>query len=126
MTSLTRIRCDPKDGVPTELVKEYYTQRAGAGMILTEASAWTQRGHGFPGAGNLYTQEQAEGWRKVVDAVHAKGSRIYVQLIHCGRTTSPVVTGMEVWGPSAVPIRGKTYYGTDYAVPKEMTIEDIK
>lgn len=56
MASLTRIRCDPKDGIPTELVKEYYTQRAGAALILTEASSWSQRGHGFPGAGNLYTK----------------------------------------------------------------------
>lgn len=93
MAAMTRMRCDPKDGVPTDLVKEYYTQRTGAAFILTEAVSWSQRGHGFPGAGNLYNSEQAQGWKKVVEAVHAKGGKIFVQLCHCGRATNTQING---------------------------------
>lgn len=70
MSSLTRTRCDPQNGIPTELVREYYTQRSGSAMILTECSAWSPRGHAYPGAGNFYTNEQIEGWKKVISAVH--------------------------------------------------------
>lgn len=127
MTSLTRCRCDPKDGIPTDLVRDYYVQRSGAAFILTEASSWCQRGHGFPGAGNLYTKEQAQGWKKVVDAVHAKGGRIFVQLCHCGRATSKEINGgLEPWAPTGVAIRDKMNTGQPYPLPKEMTLADIK
>lgn len=56
MAALTRQRCDPIDGIPTELVIQYYTQRSGAGMMLTEASAWSPKGQSFPGAANIYTK----------------------------------------------------------------------
>ena len=78
MSSMTRGRCDPKNGVPTDLVKEYYTQRAGAAFILTESISWTQRGNGFPGSGSLYNSDQAVGWKKVVESIHAKGGKIFI------------------------------------------------
>jgi N-ethylmaleimide reductase len=56
MAAMTRLRCDPKDGVPTPLVAEYYAQRAGSGLIITECAAWSQRGVGFPGAGHMFNQ----------------------------------------------------------------------
>jgi 2,4-dienoyl-CoA reductase-like NADH-dependent reductase (Old Yellow Enzyme family) len=56
MAAMTRLRCDPKDGIPTPLMAEYYAQRAGSGLIITECSAWSQRGIGFPGAGHIFTQ----------------------------------------------------------------------
>jgi len=62
-------------------------------MILTEASAWSQRGQGFLGAGNLYTKEQAEGWKRVTDAVHQKGGLIFIQLVHAGRVSHEKKTG---------------------------------
>lgn len=59
MAPMTRMRCDPKTGIPNDLLVEYYSQRAEAGLILTECSAWSARGNGYPGAGDLYTKEQA-------------------------------------------------------------------
>ncbi len=67
LSALTRVRTDPKTGVPNELMANYYGQRAGAGLQLTEASSWSPRGCAFPGAGNIYTKEHAEGWKKVTD-----------------------------------------------------------
>lgn len=69
LSALTRVRCDP-DGIPNSVLEQYYHQRAGAGLLLTESASISQRGIGFPGQGNLYTKEQAEGWRKVIKKVH--------------------------------------------------------
>lgn len=119
MAAMTRMRCDPKDGVPTDLVKKYYEQRSGAAFILTEAISWSLRGHGFPGAGNLYTKEQAEGWKKVVEGVQEKGGKIFAQLCHCGRATNTKINGgLEVWGPSAITIKHKMISGDSYGSPK--------
>jgi len=52
---MTRVRCDPKTGIPTDLQVKYYGQRAGAGLIITEGAAWSPRGISYPGAGNIYT-----------------------------------------------------------------------
>lgn len=105
MPALTRERC-PVNGVPNEMVAEYYGQRAGAGLIFTETSAWCQRGKSSIGAGNLYTEEQAAGWKTVTDRVHEKGGKIMVQINHAGRATNQEKTdGLEVWAPSAVLCR---------------------
>lgn len=93
MAALTRTRCNPQDGIPTDLVIQYYEQRSGAAFILTEASAWSPKGHAFPGAGNFYTKEQAEGWRKVIEAVHEKNGKIFLQIFHSGRSTHPKLNG---------------------------------
>jgi len=88
MSALTRERC-PENGVPTDMVAEYYAQRASAAMIFTETTAWSQRGRSSTGSANLYTEEQAEGWLKVTDAVHKKEGKIFVQINHAGRATNP-------------------------------------
>ena len=93
MAAMTRLRCDPKDGVPTPLVAEYYAQRAGSGLIITECSAWSQRGVGFPGAAHMFTQLQANGWKRVVDLVHKNEGLIFLQLIHAGRVTARALNG---------------------------------
>lgn len=87
MAALTRQRCDPQDGIPTDLLVKYYEQRSGPGIMLTEAAAWHPRGQAFPGNGNIYTKEQAEGWKKIIDAVHKKGALIFIQIFHAGRAT---------------------------------------
>lgn len=92
MAALTRQRCNPLTCIPDDLALEYYSQRAGAGMILTEATAWSQRGKGFIGGACLYNQEQAEGWRKVNEAVHQKNGKVYIQLFHAGRVSHPKKT----------------------------------
>lgn len=66
MAAMTRLRADPATGLANQLHKEYYSQRAGAGLILTEASAISQRGHSWPGSANITNKEQAEAWKPVV------------------------------------------------------------
>jgi N-ethylmaleimide reductase len=127
MCALTRVRCE-YDGIPTDLVAEYYGQRAGAGLILTESAAISQRGLGFPGQGNIYNKEQAQGWKKVIDAVHQKRAKIFVQIFHAGRVTHPTFNGgLETWAPSAVQNREtiRDLGGAAYPLLKELTREDI-
>ena len=130
LSALTRVRCG-MDGIPTDLVVEYYSQRAGAGLIFTEAAAVSQRGNGYPGQGALWNEEQAQGWKKVVELVervHQKGGIIFLQAFHAGRVTHPTFTsGLEPWAPSAIQNREKiaALGNADYPTPKEMTLEDI-
>jgi 2,4-dienoyl-CoA reductase-like NADH-dependent reductase (Old Yellow Enzyme family) len=85
MAPMTRCRADHADGVPNDLIVEYYRQRAGAGMILSEGVPVSDRARGYLGTAALWTEEQAAGWKKVTDAVHAAGGQIFAQLWHCGR-----------------------------------------
>lgn len=107
LCALTRVRCE-LDGIPTDLLAEYYSQRAGAGLMLTESAAVSKRGYGFPGQGCLWNKEQAEGWRKVLEKVHQKGGVLFLQAFHAGRVTHPNFTdGLEPWAPSAIQNREK-------------------
>jgi len=126
MAPLTRIRCDPKTGVPTDLVAEYYAQRASAGLIITECAPVAHNGNSFIGCGGIYTQEQVEGWKKVVKAVHDKGTKIYLQIWHAGRAAHPSQTGEPNLAPSPLAIRGNLRKNLPHAQPKEMTKDDIK
>lgn len=128
MSALTRVRCE-LDGVPTDLVAEYYAQRAGAGLILTESAAISQIGYGFPGQACLFNKAQAEGWKKVIHDVHKKNAKIICQIFHAGRVTHPEFNGQtETWAPSAVQNREKIkdLGGIDYPLPKAVTKEDIE
>jgi len=126
MASMTRCRADPKNGVPTDLHAKYYAQRASAGLVLTECSPISVNGQSFLGTGGIYTKDQIQGWKKVTDAVHSKGTPIFTQLWHAGRSAIPALVGEPNIGPSAIGIRGSLFPGMDYAVPKEMTKDDIK
>jgi N-ethylmaleimide reductase len=84
MAPLTRNRAAPGQ-VPSELVAEYYRQRASAGLIITEASQVSPEGQGYIDTPGIYSAEQIKGWRRITDAVHAEGGRIVVQLWHVGR-----------------------------------------
>lgn len=86
MAPLTRGRSGPT-GVPNEAMVEYYTQRAAAGLIITEATSISQQGSGWYGAPGIYTDAQQEGWSKVTSAVHAKGGKLFLQLWHMGRAS---------------------------------------
>ncbi len=99
---------------------EYYSQRAGAGLILTEATAWSSRGEGFLGAACLYNRDHMEGWRQVNEAVHAKGGKIFLQIFHAGRVTHPLKNrGQELWAPSAIAVREiERNFGLPFPVPK--------
>lgn len=104
MAPLTRMRT-VKDYIPNDLMVEYYTQRATeGGFIITEATVISETGHGYYGAPGIYTTEQAEGWKKVTEAVHAKGGFIYLQLFHAGRESHVDLqpNGQLPVGPSVV------------------------
>ncbi|MBU0753481.1 MAG: alkene reductase [Gammaproteobacteria bacterium] len=85
MAPMTRCRADHRDAVPNDLMVEYYRQRAGAGLIVSEGVPVSDRGRGYLGTGALWNEAQAAGWKKVTDAVHAAGGVIFAQLWHCGR-----------------------------------------
>lgn len=105
---------------------EAYSQRASSALMFTECSAVSPDGDSYIGSANIYSQEQVEGWKKVVEAVHAKGGRIFIQLWHGGRTAHPDRNG-GVIPLSSSPIA----YEGDIAippgvVPKEATHEDLQ
>src|ERR1700753_3579790 len=90
MAPLTRSRALPDSRVPTELAVEYYRQRASAGMILTEATSVTPMGVGYAATPGIWSEDQTEGWKPVVQAVHKQGGRILLQLWHVGRISHPL------------------------------------
>src|SRR6202041_1760321 len=110
MAPLTRLRAERPSLAPRPLNVEYYSQRATpGGLIIAEASPVMVTGFGHPGVPGIYSDAQIEGWRKVVDAVHAKGGLIFLQLWHVGRVShSSFQPGGQVpVAPSAVPITGE-------------------
>ncbi|KAH9105237.1 hypothetical protein AeMF1_018872 [Aphanomyces euteiches] len=125
----TRCRADINH-VPNDLMKEYYTQRASAGLLIAESSliaAKTKAVDGQPGA---FTQEQLLGWKNITHAVHAKGGKIFLQLWHPGRFAHPDNNdGQESVAPSPIAIEGETHtpHGMKkHAVPRELTVDEIK
>jgi N-ethylmaleimide reductase len=83
MAPMTRDRGGPGD-VPTDLMVEYYQQRASAGLIVTEGVQPSPAGKGYWRTPGIYNQEQVDGWAKVAEAVHSEGGKIVMQLMHCG------------------------------------------
>ena len=88
MAPLTRCRAAP-GRVPGDLMVEHYRQRAGAGLIISEATAVTPMGVGYPDTPGIWNDEQVQGWKNVTQAVHAAGGRIVLQLWHVGRISDP-------------------------------------
>jgi N-ethylmaleimide reductase len=124
MAPLTRSRSG-RDGVPGDLVVEYYRQRASLGLIVSEGVYPSFAGQAFVRQPGLATPEQVEGWRRVTDAVHAEGGRIVAQVMHSGRVTHPETNGgREVVAPSAIAIDGmtRTYTGK-YPLPVPHALE---
>src|SRR5450755_2398849 len=109
MAPLTRLRAARPSLAPRSLNAEYYAQRATpGGLIIAEASPVMTTGFGNPGVPGIYSEEQIKGWRAVVDAVHAKGGLIFLQLWHVGRVSHSSLQpgGVLPVAPSAVPITG--------------------
>src|SRR5271155_2046065 len=105
MAPLTRSRSEQPGDIPGNLMVEYYSQRASdGGLIISEATTISIAGRGWYGAPGMYSDEQVAGWKKVVDAVHAKGGRIFSQLWHTGRSSHvDLRNGATPAGPSVVP-----------------------
>ncbi len=130
MAPLTRCRADNPGHLPTDLHFEYYRQRAGAGLIISEGLPVSERAIGVPNIPGIYSREQAEAWKKVTLGVHEAGGRIFAQLWHVGSISHPDFHGGELpQAPSAIdpqiPLR--TPQGRRHSVvPKAMTEKDIK
>ena len=130
MAPLTRGRAT-RDHVPTPLMVEYYGQRAGAGLIISEATGISREGSGFPNAPGIWTEAQVEGWRPVTAAVHAAGGRIALQLWHMGRLVHPsFVDGAPPVSASATTAPGEAYTNDlgkqPFAQARPMTLDDIR
>ena len=130
MAPLTRLRSEPGD-LPGELMVHYYTQRASrGGLIIAEATPVSRQGYGYAKAPGIYADEQIAGWRKVTDAVHAKGGRIMLQLWHVGRQSHPDLQpgGEAPVAPSALLAEGEAYTETgpvEFTMPRALTLSEI-
>lgn len=128
MSAMTRTRAS-EDDVPTDLMRDYYVQRASAGLIVTECTQVSDQAHGVIRAPGLHRPDQIAGWRKVTDAVHAAGGRIYCQIWHCGRVAHPDMRGGELpVAPSPIPATGDFFLPTgsvEFPVPRELGIDEI-
>ena len=129
MAPLTRGRAT-REHVPTELMIEYYSQRASAGLIITEATGISQEGLGWPYAPGIWSDEQVHAWKAVTDAVHQAGGRIDLQMWHMGRIVHPsFLGGAQPVSSSATTAPGSahTYDGKQpYALARPLSVEDIK
>ncbi|WP_372408705.1 alkene reductase [Streptomyces luteireticuli] len=130
MAPMTRSRA-ADGGLVTELTAEYYAQRASAGLIVTEGVQPSVVGQGYPFTPGLHSAEQVVAWRKVTDAVHAEGGRIFAQLMHTGRIGHPVLLpdGLVPVAPSPVAAEGQVFTAEgpkDYIAPREMTEDEIR
>jgi 2,4-dienoyl-CoA reductase-like NADH-dependent reductase (Old Yellow Enzyme family) len=128
MAPLTRSRAG-SERIPNPLMAEYYAQRASAGLILSEATSVTPMGVGYADTPGIWSEEQTQGWRRVTQAVHAKGGRIFLQLWHVGRISDPVFLDGELpVAPSAVQPAGTVSHirpKRPYVTPRALDRDEI-
>ncbi|MCU1436218.1 MAG: NADH:flavin oxidoreductase, partial [Pseudarthrobacter sp.] len=128
MAPLTRLRAG-EEGVPGPLVAEHYRQRASLGLIVSEGTYPSQAGRSYAGQPGLITEAQIAGWKKVTDAVHAEGGRMFAQVMHGGRVSHEDITGGHTLvAPSAIAIDGevRTPSGKKpYPVPHALTSDEL-
>jgi len=130
MAPLTRMRAHMPGNIPWDMNAEYYRQRAEAGLIITEATPVSATGHGYYATPGIHTDEQAEGWKLVTDAVHEAGGRIFLQLWHVGRLSH---TDLQPHGalpvaPSAIGAGGEAYTKDGpkpNPVPRALELDEI-
>ena len=128
MAPLTRCRADI-GRVPSAEAVEYYRQRASAGMILTEATSVTPMGVGYPDTPGIWSDAQVEGWQRVVEAVHAAGGRVLLQLWHVGRISDPIyLDGNLPVAPSAIRPEGTVSLvrpKKEFVTPRALKTDEI-
>ena len=130
MSPMTRSRAI--GNVPNELMAKYYAQRAEAGLIVTEGTSPSPNGLGYARIPGLFDAAQVAGWKLVTDAVHAAGSKIFVQLMHTGRVTHPnnLPAGARTLAPSALVLDGKMHTDQDgpqpHPTPEAMTEAEVE
>lgn len=130
MAPMTRSRADNPGNIPTELQATYYSQRASAGLLITEGSQVSKIAVGYINTPGIYSQEQVEGWKKTTSAVHENGGVIFIQLWHVGRMSHPDFhNGQLPLSASALNPNEKSYTPEGFkatVTPREMTLEEIK
>ncbi len=125
-------RCRAIGSLPNDLMATYYAQRAGAGLIVTEGNSPSPNGIGYARTPGIYSLEQIEGWKKVTNAVHAKGGKIFSQLMHVGRVShsANMPAGTSILAPSAIQAAGDMWTDSQglqlKEKPQAMTNADIK
>ena len=130
MSPMTRNRAI--GNIPNELMVLYYKQRASAGLIITEGTSPSPNGLGYPRIPGIFSAPQVEGWKRITDAVHQEGAKIFIQLMHTGRISHPfnLPPGTRVLAPSAVAAAGEMYTDAEgmkpLPVPEAMSEADIK
>lgn len=130
MAPMTRSRAGA-DGMPTEIMLEYYRQRAGAGLIISEGIAPSADGLGYCRTPGIYNAEQTAMWKRITDAVHEQGGSIVAQIMHVGRVSCALnkPAGSETVAPSAIQARGELYTDAQgmqaMDQPRELTTEEV-
>ncbi|MEI3866418.1 alkene reductase [Microbacterium sp. CCNWLW134] len=130
LAPMTRLRAD-ENGVPGDLVAEYYAQRAGIGLLVTEGVFPSAESKAYPGQPGIASAAQAEGWARVASAVHAAGGTVFMQLMHGGRVSHPGITGTpRIVAPSAIAIEGQTRLAdgskVDFPVPHALETAELE
>jgi len=124
-------RCRAIGNVPNELMVKYYEQRCDAGLIITEGTSPSPNGLGYARIPGIYIKVQVEGWKKITSAVHAKGSKMFIQLMHTGRISHVLnmPANAKILAPSAVKPAGQMWTDNkmmqDFEVPNEMSAEEL-
>lgn len=128
MAPMTRSRASV-EGIPHPRAAEYYAQRASAGLIVTEATAVSQQGSGYAHIPGIWTQDQTQSWKQVVDAVHQKGGKIFIQLFHTGRVAHRSLTGEQPVSSTNQPpdgeVMAKDYSMQPYESPRILREDEI-
>ncbi len=130
MAPLTR--CRALGNVPNELMAQYYAQRASAGLIISEGTSPSPNGLGYARIPGIFSDAQVAGWKRIADAVHARGAKMFVQLMHCGRIAHVLnlPAGARVLAPSAVQAAGEMWTDAQgmqlNAIPQAMTEADMR
>lgn len=128
MSPMTRTRAT-EDDIATDLQRDYYVQRATAGLIITECTQVSEQAHGIIRAPGIHRRDQIEAWQNVTEGVHQAGGRIYLQIWHCGRVAHPDMRGGELpVGSSPIPAGGDFFLPSgrvDFPVPRQLGIDEL-
>lgn len=125
-------RCRAINNIPNDLMATYYSLRTDAGLLITEGTSPSPNGLGYARIPGCYNDAQRDGWKKVTQAVHDKGGKIFLQIMHCGRISHPLNMSAEarILAPSAIKPAGQMWTDQqamqDFPVPTEMSAADIK
>ncbi|MCK8495517.1 MULTISPECIES: alkene reductase [Spirosoma] len=130
LAPMTRARADNEGNVPTDLMVTYYTQRASAGLLISEGAFVSPQAVGYINVPGIYSQAQVAGWKKITDAVHAQGNLFFAQLWHVGRLSHPdMLNGNLPLAPSAINAHDNVYTPSGFlptVTPAAMTVAQIK